>query len=91
MDAIKRIVMGTRGDLELSNRWWHRLAKVLLVLSTTALAMISWKASDYSFAPRPRVGNITLINLEEYRHQQSKATEDIIGHFIALPGTLGAC
>jgi hypothetical protein len=88
MKAIVRALCGVRDDLALSERWWHRLAQVLLIGTTAFVGIAAWIISGAESRPEAREGNIKYINLQDYREAQNKDATDIVDHFIALPGTL---
>ena len=84
-----RLLLGVRDDLELETRWWHRLARVALILSAMCIGAAGWWAAQQLSEPHPHVGNIQYVSLEDFRHRQPKEATNITGQFGALPGTLG--
>ena len=85
-----RILIGYREDLELSTRWWHRLAKVLFVLvCTIATAALAIGFAGVSYAPYER----DVIKTDSLRAMTKIAPDDVantIPPFLNAEGELGA-
>src|SRR5665213_2721875 len=63
---IKRWVFGLRDDLDLSDRWWHRLAKVILAIVGPGFWFWSLGSSESFFYANVSTALITLIALNIY-------------------------
>lgn len=87
MAKLARILVGFRDDLPLSERWWHRLAKVVfLTTSLIAVVGIVWAASQ--FTPTASEANVLITQTLE-RHRQSDGGMTSVQSFMAIPGKVG--
>ena len=59
------LAFGFRRDLDLDIRWWHRLAKVALVLLLLTGGTLSFLVVLHSFWPSPTTQNTTVITLRD--------------------------
>lgn len=58
-DRVLAALTGWRFDLELGNRWWHRLLVVGLWLTSASVAAVAWLLS---YAPPERIaGNVNVF------------------------------
>lgn len=81
-------LVGTRRDLDLSQRWWHRLFQVgfTVVTGVSVLAVILIAASSYT---PPTTANTTNVSLLEFTRRASRETRNTIPDFLHLPGHFG--
>src|SRR5688572_25574703 len=84
---IRSILFGFRDDLDLDQRWWHRLAKVsFIVFALVATTVIVFLASDVT----PDRGNITVLTtLPDFTEKNGKGGVNTTPAFLASPGELG--
>lgn len=59
MKRLQQWLVGLRDDLDLHQRWWHRLSLVTVSLSTVAVAVVVGILSHRPIAPN--AGNIVVI------------------------------
>jgi hypothetical protein len=78
--------LGYRTDIDLSERWWHRLFKVLYFtlfgLVLTFLAFLAYEAD-----PERRLGNVEITGrLDDILNRADPSVPNVIPAFMLLPG-----
>jgi len=78
--------LGYRYDIDLAERWWHRLFKVLYItlfgLVLTFLAFLAYEAD-----PERRLGDVEITGrLDEFLARADPAVPNVIPAFMLLPG-----
>ena len=88
---LLRILIGYRDDLDLSAKWWHRLASVVFVLAFIAVIGIATFIAHDDKARRPRVSNVEILaTINDVMLKDDKASrESYISDFQALAGEEG--
>jgi hypothetical protein len=89
MKRLRRILVGYRDDLELSSRWWHRLLKVLFVISAVVCVFGGIILAAAIEPVKTIVPNVTYTDLDSYIKHASKDVANLIPGFLALEGSLG--
>lgn len=83
------LLVGYREDLQLERRWWHRLFKVIFVLTIAVFGLLAGALAHSLFSPERVVDNTgTLITLEQFLNSSPQDVANVVPGFLALPGTL---
>ena len=83
-------LFGIRHDIDLSQRWWHRLFKVLYVVFLLLVVGIFWLAWSTT-QPEANSSNVVVKDaLSLYLASADKSVPNILPGFLAQPGRVGA-
>jgi hypothetical protein len=81
------LLFGFRDDIDLNQRWWHRLFKVLFLLAIGAVGVM---LTMVSLEMSPNTGNIeALKTLPDFTKERASADTNAAPEFVNLPGELG--
>jgi len=88
---LARIIVGFRDDVQLQQHWWHRLLKVLFVLSGAAASIFLVFGLNEGLGLTPDTQNVHVTNnLGDFTKKSSPSTSNTVPEFLALPGELGS-
>lgn len=91
MHSVLRLVLGFRPDLSLLEKWWHRLAKVALVLLLVAVGAVTAPITYSAFEPELVLANIEILTTQRaFMDAADKREFNVTPQFLASPGSLGA-
>jgi hypothetical protein len=80
--------LGYRYDIDLAERWWHRLFKVLYFI-LFALVLAFFAILAYEANPERRFGNVEITGrLDEFLGRTDPSVPNVIPAFVLLPGDL---
>src|SRR5262249_20812809 len=84
------LIFGFRDDIDLSSRWWHRLAKVVYGLLVFAVLGFMWLFKD-DIKPDANLSNVEIIaGLNDAVLKGDKSVPNVIPTFLSGPGELGS-
>ncbi len=84
-----RLLFGFRSDLDLSSRWWHRVAKVGYSMLVLLLLGFLWLIKD-TMKPDATFDNVKIIaRLNNALAQADKTVPNVISGFLSTPGEVG--
>ena len=94
MRSFLRVLLGFREDLDLDERWWHRLAKVaafLFFVGVTLVAGILWREGAVR---RPAAGDVEVVaTMSDFllsRYNAAKGAQEIdVSEFRSIAGEDG--
>jgi hypothetical protein len=84
---LGRWLFGFRDDVDLDQRWWHRLAKVTFVLLCVVVAVLVAIMNDR--APKPTGGNIRIVETLNDYAKGHKNVASLMPGFATGPGIVG--
>jgi hypothetical protein len=87
-----RILFGYRNDVDLNQKWWHRLIKVVyfIAFALTAAGLIFLGLDETTRKP-VRIGDVTIkMKLGELLASADKSVPNVIPAFLLVPGPTGA-
>ncbi len=88
-DTVDRVLFGYRDDVDLSQRWWHRLAKVVYICLMVLAALFAVTAL-FDTAPEPSIRNTRFTGvLSEVLKKADPSVPNVVPAFMLLPGKLG--
>jgi hypothetical protein len=90
MRGVISRLFGIRYDVDLGQRWWHRLSKVLYVVFLFLVVGIFWLVWSGT-QPEANSSNVVVKDsLSVYLALADKSVPNILPGFLAQPGRLGA-
>ena len=89
MTQLLRLLIGYRDDLDLSARWWHRLAQVSWALVALGIFLFGTLASHESEMVMPKAHNVRIVaRLHEFV-LENKEAKQLPAKFAELNGKPG--
>ncbi len=87
MNMSNKIKSFFRPDLNLTSRWWHRLLKVVFVVTTTFLIIVTPIGLYHGIELKPSNTKI-IYSIEDFTRKSYK-TGNVVPDFLALNGEFG--